>query len=403
MASSFYLQKMQEEVDNLDGYMKQIKKIDNINTKDSRNIFILILIMTFIYLLIIVSTTYEENIKNTVLILYIIIWVFSLFVNSKKEGKLKKSFKFANFANKARIQFIINIMLNLILVCIIIYIHITFYNGEILYLPFILFIYTLIYFFQPYLIYLSDIIAGPLELLINRYYYIKAQKKIRSFDKLQIVGITGSFEKNSIIFIATTILKHKYRVLNTAESHSTFMDISKTINEKLNEKHQIFIVGMDTKNIGDIKKLSSLVKPNIGVITSIEKTNLEAFKNIDNIMKAKYEIVEVLPADGLAIFNYDNEYIKKLADKTFKEKILYGLKENEKLDIYVDDIEIVKEKINFTIKDKDGYSIKCSTKILEKKDLYNLLAGVSIAYALGLNFNEIKKGISKIESICVEA
>ena len=120
-------------------------------------------------------------------------------------------------------------------------------------------------------------------------------------------------------------------------------------------------------------------------------------------MKAKYEIVEVLPADGLAIFNYDNEYIKKLADKTFKEKILYGLKENEKLDIYVDDIEIVKEKINFTIKDKDGYSIKCSTKILEKKDLYNLLAGVSIAYALGLNFNEIKKGISKIESICVEA
>ena len=64
---------------------------------------------------------------------------------------------------------------------------------------------------------------------------------------MQIVGITGSFEKNSIIFIATTILKHKYRVLNTAESHSTFMDISKTINEKLNEKHQIFIVGMDTK------------------------------------------------------------------------------------------------------------------------------------------------------------
>ena len=72
-------------------------------------------------------------------------------------------------------------MLNLILVCIIIYMHITFYNGEILYLPFILFIYTLIYFFQPYLIYLSDIIAGPLELLINRYYYIKAQKEDKIF------------------------------------------------------------------------------------------------------------------------------------------------------------------------------------------------------------------------------
>ena len=47
---------------------------------------------------------------------------------------------------------------------------------------------------------------------------------------------------------------------------------------------------------------------------------METFKNMDNIMKTKYELVEELPTDGIAIFNYDNEYIRKLADKTFKEK-----------------------------------------------------------------------------------
>ena len=60
-------------------------------------------------------------------------------------------------------------------------------------------------------------------------------------------------------------------------------------------------------------------------------------------MKTKYELIENLPTDGIAIYNYDNEYIKKLADKTFKEKILYGLEEVESLDLYAEDIETTEE------------------------------------------------------------
>ena len=85
-------------------------------------------------------------------------------------------------------------------------------------------------------------------------------------------------------------------------------------------ENQVFIAEMGAKVIGEITEVAQLAQPKIGVITSIGPVHIETIKNIDNIMKTKYELIEELPADGIAVFNYDNEHIKKLADKTFKEK-----------------------------------------------------------------------------------
>lgn len=218
-------------------------------------------------------------------------------------------------------------------------------------------------------------------------------------ENLHVIGITGSFGKTSTKFITGTILKEKYRVLNTPESYNTPMGLSTIINNELSDKHQVFIAEMGARNIGDIRDLAELTKPKIGVITSIGPTHLETFKNLDNIMKTKYELIEELPTDGVAIFNYDDEHIKKLADKTFKEKILYGMEDREKLDIFAEDVEVSERGSTFTIKDKKGNSIRCTTKLLGKHNIYNILAGVCVALAMGLNFQEIKRGIEKIKPI----
>jgi UDP-N-acetylmuramoyl-tripeptide--D-alanyl-D-alanine ligase len=126
---------------------------------------------------------------------------------------------------------------------------------------------------------------------------------------------------------------------------------------------------------------------------------METFKNIENIMKTKYELIEELPTDGVAVFNYDNEHIKKLADKTFKEKMLYGLEDIEKLDMWADDIEVSELGSTFTLRDKEGNSIECTTKLLGKHNIYNILAGACVAKTLGLTFDEIKNGIARIEPI----
>ncbi len=257
----------------------------------------------------------------------------------------------------------------------------------------------ILYYLQPLTMALATLVMEPIEKKINMGFYVSAQKKIKTREDLKVVGITGSFGKTSTKFIVGAILEEKFNVLNTPESYNTPMGLSKVINNELSSEHEVFIAEMGAKKIGEIREVAQLAQPQIGVLTSIGPVHLETFKNIDNILKTKYELIEELPTDGIAIFNYDNEYIKKLADKTFKEKILYGMENTENLDIYADDIEVSELGSRFTLKDKEGNSVRCKTKLLGKHNIYNILAGACVGKALGLTFEEIARGIDRIEPI----
>ena len=96
------------------------------------------------------------------------------------------------------------------------------------------------------------------------------------------------------------------------------MGISKIINNELTDDYDVFIAELGATKTGDIDEVAKLTNPKIGIITSIGPCHLETFKSIDNIMRTKYELIENLPDDGIAIFNYDNEYVK-LADKLLRK------------------------------------------------------------------------------------
>ncbi len=334
---------------------------------------------------------------------------FHRWINKNKE----KAFSFKNdrneskkplvFTNRAKRLYITNLVFNTILVGIFILKTRNFLDGPPTFVLFASVIFVILlgglYYLQAFFMLISNNSMKPIEKRINMGFYQQAQEKIKSRTDLTIVGITGSFGKTSTKFIVGTILEEKFKVLNTPESYNTPMGLSKVVNNQLTDEHNVFIAELGARNIGDIKEVSELVSPKIGIITSIGPTHIETFKNIDNIMKTKYELIEELPTDGVAIFNYDNEYIKKLADKTFKEKILYGLEDIENLDLYAEDIEVSEFGSTFTVKDKEGNSIRCTTKLLGKHNIYNILAGVSVGKALGLSFDEIKRGIENIEPI----
>lgn len=272
-------------------------------------------------------------------------------------------------------------------------------SGKLLYVIFLLLAAFVIFRQQPYIMLFTNMILSPFEKKINDEFYIEAQQKVKSLDGLKSIGITGSFGKSSTKLIVGTILESKYKVLNPSEVYNTTLGLSKVINEELDESIEVLVTEMGAKKIGEIKEISKLCQPQIGVITSIGPAHIELFKNIDNIMKAMYELIEELPADGVAIFNYDNKHIKKLADKTFKEKILYGFEDIDSLDIYAEDIVVSELGSTFTIKDKEGNSQRCTSKLIGKENISNILASVCVSKILGLSFEEIIKGIKNVEPI----
>ena len=111
-----------------------------------------------------------------------------------------------------------------------------------------------------------------------------------------------------------------------------------------NDNFGVFEVGMNKPN--EIFRLSSIIKPNIGLITNVSEAHLENFKNIKGIAKAKSEIIYNVQKGGTIIINKDDKffnYFKKIAkinkkkiskdeaEKILKEENEKNLKEQEKL------------------------------------------------------------------------
>jgi len=272
-------------------------------------------------------------------------------------------------------------------------------NSTLMYFLISSFILFVLYYFVGYYVILANYLVKPIENNINKKFYNDAYKKIKQLNNITSIGVTGSYGKTSTKFITATILEEKYKVLKTPDSYNTPMGISKVINNDLTDEYDIFIAELGATQIGDIEEVANLTCPTIGLITSIGPCHLETFKSIDNIMRTKYELIERLPNDGVSIFNYDNEYVKRLADKTFKEKILYGIENIENTDIFATNIEVSATGSTFILCINELGTIECKTKLLGKHNILNILAGCAVAKAVGLSLEQMSTGISKIESI----
>ena len=246
-----------------------------------------------------------------------------------------------------------------------------------------------------YIIPVVNTINSPIEKHIQKSFYNKAKKKLEDMPNLKVVGITGSYGKTSTKYAVSTILSQKYNVLMTPESYNTTMGVVRTINEKLNSMHNIFVCEMGAKQIGDIKEICDLVKPNYGILTAIGPQHLETFKTIENVKKTKLELVDSLNENGIAFLNYDDKIVEEA--EVNKSKITYGMKNG--LDYYADEIICNEKGSNFVVHCKSGKNICVKTKLLGKYNISNVVGAIAIADTLGLSEEEILIGVRSLKPV----
>jgi UDP-N-acetylmuramoyl-tripeptide--D-alanyl-D-alanine ligase len=187
-------------------------------------------------------------------------------------------------------------------------------------LPFILVFEIFFLFF----IFLSLSIVQIPVFVIKKYIIKKAKIKIQKFPNLVTIGITGSYGKTTTKEIISRLLGKKYKILKTKEHINTEMGIAKTVLKELTKDHQVFICEMAAYKIGEIRAITDIIKPKIGILTGINQQHLSLFGSQENIIKGKYELIEALPEDGMAFFNGNNKYCAELYQKCKIKKFLYG-------------------------------------------------------------------------------
>ncbi|MDW7667556.1 MAG: UDP-N-acetylmuramoyl-tripeptide--D-alanyl-D-alanine ligase [Bacillota bacterium] len=382
----YYLHMMQLEMYDNEKYQNWISSNKNkTRTKKTGYLVALTAFITTIYII------YPYNI-----FIYIGIWVAgNIYSLEYTKVENKKPLVFTKRAKRLFLGTIAAAVIDLLLVILVVKLIV----GSSYYIPISIFILSLSIYFSSYYLIIGNWIVTPVEKSINLKFYKKAYDKVRNIEDLTTIGITGSYGKTSTKFITSKILAQKYKTTNTPDSYNTPMGISKFINQELSEEYRVFVAELGAEKLGEIKEVAKLVNPKIGIITSIGPSHLKTFKSIDNIMKTKYELIKELPADGTAIFNYDNEHVRKLADKTYRNKILYGIESKKDVDIYAEDIQTTPKGSTFTLHIKEKGTVQCRTKLLGKHNILNILAGVAAAYAMDMTLVQISSGIERIEPV----
>ncbi|MBQ7519629.1 MAG: UDP-N-acetylmuramoyl-tripeptide--D-alanyl-D-alanine ligase, partial [Clostridia bacterium] len=248
----------------------------------------------------------------------------------------------------------------------------------------------------PLLAALAGAVAWPIERLIFHLYFRDAEKKLMKNPRLIRIGITGSYGKTSTKFILAEILSQKYNVLATPASFNTPMGVTRIIRERLTPAHQVFIGEMGARHVGEIKELSRLVHPQIGLLTAVGPQHLDTFKTIQRIEKTKYELIDALPEDGLAVFLSDDAIVTKLYEKTEKPKLLCG---KEGADAWAEDVSVSPQGSHFTLRLKGWEPFACDTVLLGRHNISNILMAAAVAKNLGLTKEQIARGIRALKPV----
>jgi len=256
----------------------------------------------------------------------------------------------------------------------------------------------LVTYLNNFVVMTANVINKPIEKCVYLYYKNKALSKLKNMN-IPVVGITGSYGKTSSKNIINDILNVKLNSFATPKSFNTPYGLINSINNYLDKFNDIFIAEMGAFKIGEIKQNCKIVKPKYGIITSIGEAHLSTFGSRENIMKGKFELIESLPKDGLAILNGDDEYQLKYKIKNKCDVLWIGI-DNKDVDLYATNIKLSGSGTKFDCifkGDKKKYTF--NTKLLGKHNVYNILAGIILGKKLGLSIEELKRGVSSVKPI----
>lgn len=224
---------------------------------------------------------------------------------------------------------------------------------------------------------------------IARYY--------RKMFGIPFIAITGSVGKTTTKNMIAEVLAKKYNVLKTYENYNNHVGLPLTV-LSLNKEHDIGVVEMGMSGFGEIKRLVSIVEPEITVITNIGMAHIEKLGSRQNILKAKMEIFDKMQMDGLAVLNADDSLLWELRELLPFKKAYFGIY-NEESDFKASDISYCGISGHSTFNIKINHNIyKVKIPILGEHGIYNALVSIILGLHYGVEPEEIIKALAEYKT-----
>ena len=223
-----------------------------------------------------------------------------------------------------------------------------------------------------------------------------AQAWRERFPQLPVVAITGSNGKTTTKDLTAAVLSARGPVLKTQANFNNEIGLPLTL-LGIRPAHTAAVVEIGMRGFHQIEALAPLAQPQIGIVTNVGETHMELLGSLENIAKAKSELVEAIPAGGTVILNADNPYVAGMRSKARAgvRVLTFGLE--EEADVKGADIVTAEGQTTFTVT-YAGQTQAYTVAMVGRHNVYNSLAAIAAGFAEGLTPAEIHDGLLNLET-----
>ena len=212
----------------------------------------------------------------------------------------------------------------------------------------------------------------------------------------RIVAITGSVGKTTLKNLVNFALKNYGTVYCSPRSYNNKFGVPLSLsNLKRNTKYGVFEIGMNKR--GEIDNLSKIIQPETAIITNISEAHLENFNSINDIAKAKSEIIGNILEGGNIILNKDSDFFSFLSNQAKKNGInviSFSLKKGS--DIFLLNTKKIGNHYRLKLKVKNKI-FNFDVKYCADNFINNFLACISVLFVYNLNLNKMEKKFINFE------
>ncbi|HTH54305.1 MAG TPA: UDP-N-acetylmuramoyl-tripeptide--D-alanyl-D-alanine ligase [Edaphobacter sp.] len=211
----------------------------------------------------------------------------------------------------------------------------------------------------------------------------------------RVIGVTGSAGKTTTKEAVAQVLSARFHVLKSAGNLNNAFGVPLQL-LRLEREHEIAVIEMGMNHAGEIAALTKIAEPDWAVVSNVAPVHIEFFPDgLAGIARAKYELVESLPTDGVAILNADDAYVKDFGRGMNERAVFYGLGENAQVR-GAEIEEIGPEGVRFKVV-ANGEQAQVHLHLLGRHNVLNALAAIATGLRSGISLSECASAIAALQ------
>ena len=242
-----------------------------------------------------------------------------------------------------------------------------------------------------------DVIAPPVQVVVEDTVAAMHRAAAAWLERCQVrvIGITGSVGKTSTKELTHAVLTQRYRAFKSPGNRNSILGLPPALFD-LRPADERAVLEMGMYVPGEIRQLCEMTHPSVGVVTMIDPVHMERAGSLQAIVAAKRELVEALPADGVAVLNRDEPLVMSMAEHTQAEIFTYGLDSSAHL--WAGEIESMGlDGVRFTL--HHGHTeMHVHVPLLGRHSVHTALRATAVGLVEGLQWEEILRGLQDEEA-----